>query len=80
MKVVNGTGEPAASTLELSDGAQIESATLTVLRSGNPSDENTFESPDRVIPRNRELTPAADKLPVEFPAYSLSVIRARLTR
>jgi alpha-L-arabinofuranosidase len=80
VKVVNGTGEPAASTLELSDGAQIESATLTVLRSGNPSDENTFESPDRVIPRNRELTPAAGKLPVEFPAYSLSVIRARLTR
>ncbi len=80
VKVVNGTGEATAGLLELSGGGNIGAATLTLLGSGEPGDENTFDAPDRVVPRTQDPAPAEGKLPFDLPAYSLGVIRARLSK
>ncbi len=80
VKVVNGTGQATGGTLDLSGGARVASARMTLLQSGQPGDENTFEAPDRVIPKTQELSAASGKLEVDLPAYSFGVIRASFSK
>jgi alpha-N-arabinofuranosidase len=80
IKVVNATQKASASTLELRGAPAIKDATWTILASGNQDDENTVESPNRVTPEMRPLSPAGGALSLELPADSFSVVRVRLAR
>jgi alpha-N-arabinofuranosidase len=79
LKIVNATGRDSASTLDLGAGT-IKGATWTVLQSGNLNDENTMESPDKVGPEARTVSPVDGKLPLSLPANSFSVVRVSFGR
>jgi alpha-N-arabinofuranosidase len=80
VKVVNGTAADSVNTLDLKGAGRVSGATWTILQSGDLHDENTIESPDRVIPRDRALSPVDGKLSLNLPPNSFSVIRVRIAR
>jgi alpha-L-arabinofuranosidase len=76
VKVVNSAPEPQAMSLQFKGIAKLgPRATLTVLTSENPLDENTFEQPMKVAPRTTTVTVNGHSLDRAFPPYSLSIIR-----
>jgi alpha-L-arabinofuranosidase len=72
IKVVNSSGEPAKMDLRVPGAGK--QAKVWVLSSANPTDENSFEEPMKIAPReSREQ--AGTAFSHEFPPYSLTVIR-----
>lgn len=71
LKLVNVTDAPIPVKLDLPLAG---SATLTVLKSGSPSDVNTLQEPGKILPAESILEIAAGTV-YDAPAYSLSVIR-----
>jgi alpha-L-arabinofuranosidase len=78
LKVVNNGPEAAPMDLTLDGVTTVDpSATLTVLTSANPNDENTFENPNRIVPKTTRIDGVAKKFRREFPPYSLSILRIK---
>ncbi len=76
VKVVNSAPEPQLLTLQFLGVPKIGSrASITVLTSDNPLDENTFEEPTKVVPKTTALQVTGPVLAHIFPPNSLSVIR-----
>lgn len=76
VKVVNSASEPQAMTLQFTGVAKLgPRATLAVLTSDNPLDENTFEQPEKVVPTTTALKISGPSLAHTFPPHSLSIIR-----
>jgi alpha-L-arabinofuranosidase len=72
IKVINSSGEPAKMDLRVPGAGK--QAKVWVLSSANPTDENSFEEPMKIAPReSREQ--AGTAFSHEFPPYSLTVIR-----
>ena len=75
IKVVNAAAEPQAMTLQLKDVPKFGSrATATVLTSGSPLDENTFEEPTKIVPKTAPIKPSTE-MTHTFPAHSLTIFR-----
>ncbi|MGV3614712.1 MAG: alpha-L-arabinofuranosidase C-terminal domain-containing protein [Fimbriimonas sp.] len=78
LKVVNNGPEAAPMDLTLDGVTTVDpTGTLTVLTSGNPNDENTFENPNRIVPKTTRIDGVARKFRREFPPYSLSILRIK---
>ena len=75
VKVVNSATEPQTMTLEFKGISKFGAASLTVLTSANPLDENTFEEPEKVTPKTSPLNVSGPSFPHTFAANSLSIIR-----
>ena len=76
VKVVNSGPELASMSLRIEGEARIApEAKLTVLTSANPKDENSFEVPSKIVPVTRVITGMSPGAALDFPPYSLSVIR-----
>jgi alpha-N-arabinofuranosidase len=76
VKVVNSAAEPQAMTLQFKGVSKLgPRATLIVLTSDNPLDENTFEQPMKVAPKTAALELTGPTLAHTFPPHSLSIIR-----
>jgi alpha-L-arabinofuranosidase len=75
VKVVNAAAEPQAMTLELNGVQKLGRATMTVLTSDSPLDENTFEQPEKIVPRVTPLAIKSATMPHTFPAHSLTILR-----
>ena len=61
IKVVNSAPEAAAMTIDIKGGQAPRSGSVTVLRSDNPLDENTFEPPTKIVPVRRRRSCAAGR-------------------
>lgn len=79
IKLVNVSVKPQSSVLSL-EGVKSPKgeATLTVLQSNEPDAVNTFRQPAQVAPRESSVSIKNNKLVLNAPAYSLSVIRVRM--
>jgi alpha-L-arabinofuranosidase len=78
VKVVNSASEPQTMTLNFKGVAKFGSrASVTVLTSANPLDENTFEEPLKVTPRTSSLSVTGPSFAHTFPPNSLSILRVR---
>jgi alpha-L-arabinofuranosidase len=80
VKVVNSGPSAAAMTLQLQGAAAGSTATVHVLTSANPLDENSFEAPTRVAPRTSTRRVAGSSFAHTFPAHSLTILRIPPTR
>lgn len=78
LKVVNNGPETAPMDLTLDGVTNVDpTATMTVLTSGDPNDENTFERPNLIVPKTSRIDGVAKKFRRTFPPYSLSIIRIK---
>lgn len=76
IKVVNSAAEPQPMTLNVNGVAKFGArASVTVLTSNNPLDENTFDAPTKIVPRTTALKVTGPALAHTFPPHSLSIIR-----
>jgi alpha-L-arabinofuranosidase len=74
LKVVNAGEEPAPVAISLAGGAASQARALT-LTGGNLQDENSFEKPLNVAPKESTFQIAGASFTHEFPARSLTVLR-----
>jgi alpha-L-arabinofuranosidase len=77
LKVVNTSPQPASMSVEVTGGAAPTTGQVTVLASDNPTDENSFESPRKIVPATTKLSTVGRTFTHVFPAYSLSIIRMK---
>lgn len=78
VKIVNASQQPSDAILELK-GATLPKgeARATVLTSDSPNDENSFEAPARVSPREEAIPVSGPKFQHIYPANSVTVLRLR---
>jgi alpha-L-arabinofuranosidase len=77
VKVVNASGQPYKSTLQL-DGVQLAStAKLTTLAAESPEAENSMETPTKYIPQETTLSGITDHYQLELKPYSISILRLK---
>jgi alpha-L-arabinofuranosidase len=76
VKIVNTSDQPK--NLDILTGIdRAYSGTMTVLTSGHPLDENSFENPLKVSPKTNRITLPAKGVKVPCPAYSLTILRLK---
>ena len=76
--VVNPYAEAREGTVALSGvGRVAPEGTAIELTSGSPDDENSFESPTKVAPREEAIAVAGPVFQRTFPACSLTVLRLK---
>jgi alpha-L-arabinofuranosidase len=76
VKVVNASDKPIETVLELK-GSSLPAgdARVTVLTSGSPDDENSFDAPTKVSPREETLRVGGKDIIRTFPANSVTILR-----
>ncbi len=77
VKVVNSAPEAAAMTIDISGGPAPRSGSVTVLRSSNPLDENTFDAPTRIVPVTTPAQLRGRSIAHTFEPYSLTILRVK---
>lgn len=75
LKVVNTSSEAAAMTVRVNGARPVGRGSVTVLTSGAPTDENSFEAPAKIVPVTTALTGVGPSFKQVFPPYSLSILR-----
>jgi alpha-L-arabinofuranosidase len=76
VKAVNVTSQSLPTQFALNSARGISAnATVTVLTSGNPTDENSLAQPTKVAPVTNLLSGIGTNLAYTFPAYSLAIFR-----
>jgi alpha-L-arabinofuranosidase len=78
IKLVNATDRNSVTTVDLGAIGSPKGGTLTILASSDMAAENTFDAPDRVVPRENAFRPVGAKFEVNLPADSFSVLRIAL--
>jgi alpha-L-arabinofuranosidase len=78
LMAVNPNGTPTLATVDLEGTHGVsEGSRAIVLTSGSPEDENSFEAPMKIAPREERLTLAGPRFPYTFPANSCTVLRIK---
>jgi alpha-L-arabinofuranosidase len=77
VKIVNSAPEAAPMTIDIKGGLTPRSAAATVLRSDDPLDENTFEQPTRIVPKESSAQLRGRSISHTFEPYSLTIIRVK---
>jgi alpha-L-arabinofuranosidase len=75
LKVVNTSAEPASMGVRIAGAVPTGRGSVTVLTSANPTDENSFETPSKIVPQTSTLTNAGPSFPHVFPPNSLTIMR-----
>lgn len=76
--IANPYAEAKAATIELHGVTQLASAAKAiVLTSASPDDENSFEAPMKIAPREETVAISGPSFARTFPAYSLTVLRLK---
>ena len=78
LKIVNTAEQPVSLTLDLQGAAVAPLGSETVLTSGALGDENSFDAPTRVAPRESRIVGLSSVFPHTFPARSLTILRVKL--
>lgn len=77
MKVVNANAESVSQSIAFEGEFQGRKITVnrTVLTSASRLDENSFENPRKVSPKTESIGTVQPPFVMEFPAYSLTILR-----
>ncbi len=76
VKVVNAGYKAVRTTLDLKGAAALAAqADATVLTSASALDENSLDHPDKVVPKQEQVTVKGGKITHRFPANSVTVLR-----
>lgn len=75
IKVVNSAPELETVTMQVNGATLAAGGNVTVLTSDHPLDENTFEQPEKIVPRTTPLQVGANSFAHSLPPHSLSIIR-----
>ncbi|MCX6915440.1 MAG: hypothetical protein NT167_20745 [Verrucomicrobia bacterium] len=78
LKVVNVSTTDLETDLQLQGGKILPTATVIVLASDKPEDENTLDQPTKVKPVTCKLNDAGATFRHTFPANSVTVLRLKL--
>lgn len=77
-KVVNSTVNPLETEVRLNGTVHVDDHVIaTVLTSGNSQDENSFEQPNRIVPKTSQFEIHGKEFRHIFPAISLTVLRIK---
>ncbi len=78
LKVVNSSDTAADVKVNVAGvNTLAPQGTVTVLTSGAPTDENTFEEPRKIVPKTSAIAVPSPPFTHTFPPYSLSIIRVK---
>lgn len=81
LKVVNTATTPTQATLQLRGAGTVAPAAQSwVLSSASASDENSFDAPTKVAPRQENLSNAGAQFEHVFPANSVTVVRLKTAK
>lgn len=81
LKVVNASDQPVQADVELRGGRSGSvGGRAWVLTSAGPEDENSFEAPTKIAPREEPIQAAAPRFSHTFPADSVTVLRLKSGR
>jgi alpha-L-arabinofuranosidase len=68
--------QPVRAEIQLDGAASVAAAGQhLVIRSGQPTDENSLENPRRIVPQEQPLSNCALRFPVTLPPLSVNVLR-----
>ena len=77
VKIVNADSESRPTELEISGISSGLKGTVEELTSNKPTDENSIESPTKVLPTHRSIASQTNKLSLNLPPYSVSILRLK---
>ncbi|HQE34055.1 MAG TPA: alpha-L-arabinofuranosidase C-terminal domain-containing protein [Flavobacterium alvei] len=78
VKLVNTSPTPQEVAIDLK-GSKLESkGTVITLTSPNLADENSFETPQKIIPTTSEYKLKGEKAQMNLPAYSITVLKLKM--
>jgi alpha-L-arabinofuranosidase len=81
LKVVNASGKPMPTAVDLRGGPETPvRGKALVLTSSGPLDENSFEQPTRIAPREEAVSASGPAFTRTFPAHSVTVLRLKQGR
>ncbi|MDP2898546.1 MAG: alpha/beta hydrolase-fold protein [bacterium] len=81
LKVVNAAGTPQRVNVQINGAAKIEAEGEAVsLAASSPSDTNSIEQPQKIVPRTEKVDNLSANFSREFPPYSISVLKLRSSR
>ncbi len=81
LKVVNAVGEPFRVTIETKGAKAVGAyANVTTLASDNLTDENSFETPEKITPVTSRVPIRSAEFRYDFRPYSLTIIRLMCER
>jgi alpha-N-arabinofuranosidase len=72
--------EAIPTTVQLGDGVRIAGVVASEVNGANPFAINSFDRPNEVAVREREVAASGDRFDYTFPAHSLTILRLRLGR
>jgi alpha-L-arabinofuranosidase len=76
VKVINASPEPAVTTLNLSGMERLApEAQITVLKSDLPTDNNSMDSPTKIVPVTTKEAIPGPTFTREFPPYSFTLVK-----
>jgi alpha-L-arabinofuranosidase len=74
IKAVNITAQPEEATIQLTNNSLGMSASATVLTSRQPTDENSFDHPTQISPKDFDLGQVTSPISYTFAPYSITVL------
>jgi alpha-N-arabinofuranosidase len=78
IKVVNGESSPFKTSINLANGGSVNSnGDIFTLSSATESEENTFEQPLKISPKQEKYQGFGKSFDMEFKPYSLTIIRIK---
>jgi alpha-N-arabinofuranosidase len=77
LKVINITGQVQNAAIQLNGNPTSLSASATVLTSAKPGDENSFDNPSRVAPKDADLGRVSTPFNYTFAPYSITVLHLK---
>ena len=79
VKVVNFSGRPVDTTIELHGVQSVGPEAKLTLLGGDPADINTIQSPTKVAPKEEMISSASATMQRTFPPYSLTLLRLKVS-
>lgn len=78
IKVINAESTPFTTKLNLENAKGLQSEGRVITLSGNaPTDENSFQTPDKIVPVESNVTNVTSTLNYEFKPYSFTILRLK---
>lgn len=81
IKFVNATEKPFTAGIELAGAESVgRTGKAIVLTSGDPSDENSLDNPEKVVPEERVYKGFSDRFTYTFDPWSFTVLRIKVQK
>ena len=81
VKFVNATEKPFTARIELAGAESVgRTGKAIVLTSGDPSDENSLDNPEKVVPEERVYKGFSDRFTYTFDPWSFTVLRIKVQK